>query len=285
MCGKNKCNSCNECAQESCGCKVKLSSFTCIRHDGNELPCIDVQPGDNGETILEKINEAICNQALISKGEKGDPGEDGEDGEDGNTILSGSTIPTNSVGVLGDFYINTATSMLYGPKGSGGWPAGVSLLGPTGPQGPTGPTGPQGPEGPEGQGCDCVVEKAFNNQKNPFTLSELPNVGLVPDTTFTVPVGGEGTYRFYFITDVVFSPGVDNGVSLRLFKNGLEINSGGRKEVLYENQGSSSHKFVLSNIQSNISLVEGDVVEWRAGAVDGINAFFQFATNIVDKIA
>jgi hypothetical protein len=37
---------------------------------------------------------------------------------------------------------------LFGPKASGSWPSGVSLLG--GPAGPTGPAGAVGPTGPSG---------------------------------------------------------------------------------------------------------------------------------------
>ena len=58
-------------------------------------------------------------------------GTDGAAGADGNTILSGVVAPTNE-GVNGDFYINTATSTIYGPKAGGVWPAGVSLIGPAG---------------------------------------------------------------------------------------------------------------------------------------------------------
>jgi uncharacterized protein (TIGR02145 family) len=70
--------------------------------------------------------------------------------------------------VNGDFYINTTTNELFGPKANGTWPAGVSLVGPqgiqgiqgvagptgatglTGAAGATGATGPQGPQGPQG---------------------------------------------------------------------------------------------------------------------------------------
>jgi hypothetical protein len=83
----------------------------------------------------------------------------------GNTILNGTTDPTPAVGADGDFYINTTTSTIFGPKVSGAWPAGVSLIGPTGPQGQpgagggagaqgpagaAGSAGPQGPQGPQG---------------------------------------------------------------------------------------------------------------------------------------
>jgi hypothetical protein len=52
------------------------------------------------------------------------------------------------LGSDGDFYIDTAEHVLYGPKAGGHWPAtGVSLVGPTGAAGATGPQGPQGPPG------------------------------------------------------------------------------------------------------------------------------------------
>lgn len=65
-----------------------------------------------------------------------------------NTILNGSGPPANSLGIDGDFYIDTAAETLYGPKTGGAWPSvGVPIVGPTGPTGATGPQGPQGPPG------------------------------------------------------------------------------------------------------------------------------------------
>ena len=55
-----------------------------------------------------------------------------------NTILNGTSNPTAAQGANGDFFINTTTNQIFGPKASGVWPAGVSLVGATGPQGPQG---------------------------------------------------------------------------------------------------------------------------------------------------
>jgi hypothetical protein len=68
---------------------------------------------------------------LMFRGPQGPQGPAGEDGADGRTILSGTVDPTTE-GVDGDFYLNTATSTLFGPKATT-WPAGVSLIGLTGP--------------------------------------------------------------------------------------------------------------------------------------------------------
>jgi hypothetical protein len=43
-----------------------------------------------------------------------------------NNLLSGSTDPTSSTGTSGDWYINTTTKELFGPKGSS-WGAGITL--------------------------------------------------------------------------------------------------------------------------------------------------------------
>jgi hypothetical protein len=64
-------------------------------------------------------------------------GVTGVNGTDGRTTLSGVIAPTTE-GTNGDFYINTATSTLYGPKTSGTWPSGASLIGPDGVDGTNG---------------------------------------------------------------------------------------------------------------------------------------------------
>lgn len=77
-------------------------------------------------------------------GLKGDPGVQGNPGVDGKTIRSGSGVPSNSLGVSGDYYIDTAASILYGPKGVSSWPAGISIVGPQGNQGVPGNPGVDG---------------------------------------------------------------------------------------------------------------------------------------------
>ena len=77
-------------------------------------------------------------------------GPAGPAGANGWTVLNGTSAPSNATGANGDFFINTATSIIYGPKAAGVWPAGVSLIGATGATGSTGPQGEQGPAGPTG---------------------------------------------------------------------------------------------------------------------------------------
>lgn len=71
-------------------------------------------------------------------GADGVDGEDGTDGTDGKTILSGVGAPENATdGSLGDFYLDTESTTLYGPKRKMsieghiivGWGAGLILKG------------------------------------------------------------------------------------------------------------------------------------------------------------
>ncbi|WP_328967951.1 SGNH/GDSL hydrolase family protein [Streptomyces sp. NBC_00239] len=50
-------------------------------------------------------------------------------GPAGRTLLNGTSAPGAGVGANGDFYINTATWTIYGPKASGAWGSGTPLAG------------------------------------------------------------------------------------------------------------------------------------------------------------
>lgn len=120
--------------------------------------------GTNGNTILYGGSDPITSQ-----GKDGDsyinttthfifgpksgglwpPGASlvGPPGPRGNSVLYGTGAPSSGVGVDGDFYIDQATHVMYGPKAGGAWPAGVSLIGPQGPQGTPGAGGVPGTRG------------------------------------------------------------------------------------------------------------------------------------------
>lgn len=66
-----------------------------------------------------------------SNGTNGTNGTNGSDGADGKTVLNGTVDPTTE-GVDGDFYINTTSDTIFGPKTGGAWGSGTSLVGPAG---------------------------------------------------------------------------------------------------------------------------------------------------------
>lgn len=69
-------------------------------------------------------------------GPTGPQGVQGPAGANGKTVLSGTTLPATAIGAVGDFYINTSTNQIFGPKTANGWGAGTNLVGPQGPAGP-----------------------------------------------------------------------------------------------------------------------------------------------------
>jgi hypothetical protein len=72
----------------------------------------------------------VFSMATGPQGPQGTAGTNGTNGANGNTILFGTTNPSNSTtGVNGNFYINTASYNLFGPKTSGVWGDGISILG------------------------------------------------------------------------------------------------------------------------------------------------------------
>lgn len=59
----------------------------------------------------------------------GPKGAAGSDGAAGTGILHGGGAPAKDLGADGDFYIDTATTQLYGPRDGGVWGSPVSLTG------------------------------------------------------------------------------------------------------------------------------------------------------------
>ncbi len=70
------------------------------------------------------------------QGVQGVQGVQGIPGEDGNLFYYGNGAPAATLGKAGDMYLDKAGILLYGPKTTTGWGAGVSLKGATGPAGP-----------------------------------------------------------------------------------------------------------------------------------------------------
>ena len=161
-----------------------------------EATAVLLANGQNLQTYLESLS--------LQKGEAGAAGVDGK------TILNGTSAPTTAQGINGDFYLNTATSTLYGPKTAAGWGSGVSLkgtTGATGPQGIKGDTGLTGPQGPTGAAGSTGV-------------SGLDGKTILNGTG--VPASGTGSIGDFFLntsTSILYGPktaaGWGSGVSLK----------------------------------------------------------------------
>ena len=109
---------------------------------------IDVNMATSDSAVIVIFDSETEVIQTFEQGPPGPPGigiqgPQGPDGEDGTAVLYGVTDPPSTLGVNGDFYINTTTHFIFGPK-AGTWPAGTSLIGPQGPQGIQGIQGPAG---------------------------------------------------------------------------------------------------------------------------------------------
>lgn len=99
---------------------------------GNQPP--EATDGKEGDFYIDTQSSELYGPKTASGW--GNPtdlqGEAGQDGEDGTRIYSGSMSPSLAIGELGDFYFQTTTGILFGPKRTTGWGSGVSLKGPQG---------------------------------------------------------------------------------------------------------------------------------------------------------
>lgn len=143
------------------------------------------------------------------KGAKGSQGVAGVPGEDGSTVLNGSGAPSANVGAAGDFYIDTTSWTIYGPKTANGWPAtGQSLRGPQGPAGSSGTAAADGTtvlghleNGAEAEfacgtpsgfsvGFDCTETEPFNGT-DPASAT-VPVDSVLSNLTASIPAPLDG---------------------------------------------------------------------------------------------
>lgn len=102
---------------------------------------------------MEKLKELFglaSSGGRDTEGTVGLQGPKGERGENGNSVRSGAGVPSNELGVNGDYYVNTSAKTVYGPKAGGVWGGATSLVGERGETGLTGAEGPKGATGTTG---------------------------------------------------------------------------------------------------------------------------------------
>jgi hypothetical protein len=128
-------------------------------------------------------------------------GENGTNGTNGKTILNGSGVPDDgTVGTDGDFYIDVVAQVIYGPKASGAWGSGTSIIGPAGADGADGDTGDTGPAGDDGADAFVYIAYADDTLGTGFTNSYDPDKEFIAilstDTEIPSPAVGDFTGLF-----------------------------------------------------------------------------------------
>jgi hypothetical protein len=76
-----------------------------------------------------EIDQVINNVTIDEENVVIELGTSGPQGGRGTGILNGTTAPNSTIGILGDFFLNTTNMNLYGPKTESGWGTPVDLVG------------------------------------------------------------------------------------------------------------------------------------------------------------
>ena len=169
------------------------------------------------------------------KGDKGDPGENGEDGKDGATWLTGTSKPADSLGNLGDMYLNTTNGDVY-QKEESGWTLKMNIKGEDGEDGANGSSGSTGPKG----------ETAYSN-------TILPSEG-----GYVIPSVGSATSG----SSITFYIHTNEGYSFE----SLELNDPKVTTLTYDEDGVGSYETTMPTngfvVKANfVSVVPGGDVK------------------------
>jgi hypothetical protein len=191
-------------------------------------------------------------------GPKGPTGPKGSAGANGRTVLNGSGAPSDLVGTTGDFYIDTASKLIYGPavshctlqrgclttRGSG-----TSLV------------------GPAGQG---VVYDTYAGDNRWAGGIDVPNGASTRVLTQTLPRGGD-----YSVTAnlVLEHDGGNSSWKCDL----VAANPGGAQVVL-------DTTYAIATTDDTPASLEG-VVSIAAGGIVGINCYEWYAQKNDDVVA
>jgi hypothetical protein len=83
-----------------------------------------------------EINETVIHLDVVDENApvvieiaaRGEPGPPGDTGDTGLSVLNGVGAPASGTGSNGEFYIDTSTWTIYGPKTAGAWGSGTLLI-------------------------------------------------------------------------------------------------------------------------------------------------------------
>ncbi|MFD0765202.1 collagen-like protein [Mucilaginibacter lutimaris] len=190
-------------------------------------------------------------------GAKGDKGDTGATGANGKTILSGTSNPSNLLtGTDGDFYLNTNTYQLFGPKTAGVWGTGVTIIGLQGEQGEAGLQGETGAAGEPGDTGPGVAAGGTTGQ----VLSKLSNADF--DTQWIDVTGA---------VDIHAPDGIISGLGLSVSAGEVVVAAGSWRiddntyqtltdtHLLLEAADSVNNRIdlIYANATNNIALIAG----------------------------
>lgn len=185
-------------------------------------------------------------------------------------IFNGTEPPLETLGKDGDFYIDTTTNALYGPRGHGVWGSPVSLIGPQGATGQTGQVGPQGAQGTQGNAAIATFKSnaaVASGRCLNSTNSAAPGTGAcpVPSTGYSaskllslaMPANGATVSDLYAASNATLA-GSDTAV--------VEVTDNTTSAVLLTCTLNSTNKHACSNKGTSGAVGAGDKLEVKITA-------------------
>jgi hypothetical protein len=149
-----------------------------------DLHDVDVTENDLSNHLMIYNGETWYDHGLYT-------GVTGSAGTDGNVILYDAAAPTTE-GTNGDFYLDTSTNTLYGPKAAGSWPVGVPLTGTAGSAGTNASTtvlnGSGAPSNGTGVNGDFYIDTASATLYGPKSGGTWPSGTTLINTTNAFPI-------------------------------------------------------------------------------------------------
>ena len=206
----------------------------------------------------------------------------GIDGAAGATILNGSSDPVGGTGSDNDFYINTTSWQIFGPKSDGVWGSGSNIRGAQGVDGEPGDPGAQGDPGADGATIHYGAGAPANGTgDNGDSYLDTTNKVFYPNKT--AGVWGAG---FSMIGPAVDGVDGTNGSTI-LYGSGAPLNGQGANGdsyldttgmVFYANKTAGTWP-------SGVNLVGGTGATGPQGNAAGVPMLFGASTGNADPTA